>query len=124
MSFARDVERITARMKAKGNEVVQETTKELFTATVFDTPVDTGRLRGNWQCTINIPASGELDRFGGEGPKSEIYGTVTAPGLFYLTNNLPYAERIEYDGWSQQAPQGMVRINARRVHHVLRKHAR
>ena len=34
--------------------------------------------------------------------------------VFYLTNNLPYANKMEYGG-SAQAPQGMVRINIQRL---------
>jgi hypothetical protein len=35
-----------------------------------------------------------------------------AAGLvFYLTNNVPYAQRIE-DGWSRQAPNGLVALTA------------
>lgn len=29
---------------------------------------------------------------------------------FYISNAQPYAWRLEMDGWSQQAPNGMVRI--------------
>ena len=36
--------------------------------------------------------------------------------VVYLTNNLPYAARIEYDGWSHtKAPEGMVRKNVIRI---------
>ena len=34
-------------------------------------------------------------------------GTKTA----YIFNNTPYLERIEYQGWSKQAPNGFVRIS-------------
>lgn len=41
---------------------------------------------------------------------------------FTLTNNLPYAERLEY-GWSNQAPQGMVRVNVARFNTLLEEEA-
>lgn len=31
--------------------------------------------------------------------------------VVYLTNSLPYAQRLEH-GWSKQAPRGMVRLSA------------
>jgi len=125
MNFAADVSRIARRMGVRAEEVVAEVIKELYGSTVKDTPVDTSRLQGNWQLTMNVPAAGNLERFGADGPAGEIQGGVGAPGLYYLTNNLPYAERIEMDGWSHtKAPQGMVRINARRVHHILAQEAR
>lgn len=43
----------------------------------------------------------------------------------FFTNNLPYAERIEYDGWSRfKAPQGMVRKNVVRWDDIVAAKAR
>ena len=72
-------------------------------------PVDTGRFRNNWQFSIDAPATGK-----DPGGSNELTLVNTAnkmvPGnTFYMTNNLPYAERLEY-GWSGQAPQGVVRV--------------
>ena len=39
-----------------------------------------------------------------------------------LTNNLPYAQRLEY-GWSQQAPQGFVRVNVSRFQQLINEEA-
>ena len=48
---------------------------------------------------------------------------VKAGGVEYITNNLPYAERLEY-GYSQQAPAGMVRVTAARFRELLARAAR
>lgn len=73
-----------------------------------------GRFRGNWQLGINLIPSGETGRIDPNG--SETLGTITASipqspagTIAYLTNNAPYAQRIE-DGWSRQAPTGLVGI--------------
>ena len=128
MSFASDVRRISRKMQLHAEHVAAETIKELFIAVIRDTPVDTGRLRGNWQTTIRTPASGRLDRIqtGRSGEATQqVTATVTKPNVYLLTNNLPYAARIEYDGWSHtKAPQGMVRRNVRRIRTILRKHQR
>lgn len=122
MSFTAEVKLAAEKMKAKGEEVAKAVIIELYSSTVKSTPVDTGRLQGNWQVTLDVPADGQLARTGPGGALNDIIGTVSKPGLYYLTNNLPYGPRIEFDGWSKtKAPQGMVRINARRVQHVLRK---
>ena len=74
-----------------------------------------GTLRGNWQPSIGQPVTTEIDRIDKTGR------TVTADirregqrfnigDVFYMTNNLPYAARIEFDGWSTQASAGMMRI--------------
>jgi hypothetical protein len=40
----------------------------------------------------------------------------------FLSNSLPYAARIEFDGWSHtKAPQGMVRRNVARFNQLLRE---
>lgn len=85
---------------------------ELFRLVIMSTPVDTGRLRGNWQTTINAPAIAELDRLDPNGGIALAEVLANMGGLLdvvYFSNNLPYVERIEYDGWSAQAPEGMVR---------------
>lgn len=85
---------------------------ELFRLVIMSTPVDTGRLRGNWQTTINAPAVAELDRLDPNGGIALAEVLANMGGLLdvvYFSNNLPYAERIEYDGYSAQAPEGMVR---------------
>jgi len=37
--------------------------------------------------------------------------------IVYLANNLPYAQRLE-DGWSQQAPEGMVKLTVQRFQQI------
>lgn len=85
---------------------------ELFKLVIFATPIDTGRLRGNWQTTINSPATasiGRLDTSGAAAMAEAVANLGSLADVVWFTNNLPYAERIEYDGWSKQAPEGMVR---------------
>jgi hypothetical protein len=82
---------------------------------VNKTPVDTGRARGNWQTTLGTPATGEIEREDGSRAPSNVSYTeglptieqVPAFGVIWLSNNLPYIERLE-NGYSQQAPNGMV----------------
>jgi hypothetical protein len=79
---------------------------------VNKTPVDTGRARGNWQTTLGDPATGTLDTTDPGGNQTIARGsnTVTTSDPFsviWLSNNLPYIERLE-NGYSQQAPNGMV----------------
>lgn len=77
----------------------------------YDTPKDTGRLRNNWFPSVN---SGSNETT--ESTSDQVMERVKAVKFklgdtLYLTNNLPYAERIEFKGWSNKAPQGMVRKN-------------
>lgn len=79
------------------------------------TPVKDGTLRGNWQPSIGQPVTTEIARADKSG--AMVTTDIAREGqrlnigaIFYMTNNLPYAARIEFDAWSQQAPQGMMRI--------------
>jgi hypothetical protein len=122
MSFSDYVRRRTRQVEGQAEELARGTFIALMVAVVKDTPVDTGRLQGNWQCTLNDPAGGVVDRKGDDAPIGEIHATVKGPGVYWLSNNLPYAHRIEFDGWSHtKAPAGMLRINVRRFKSILRR---
>ena len=44
-------------------------------------------------------------------PGDPLFFQLTRAGqTIFITNSLPYAYRLEYDGWSRQAPAGMVRV--------------
>lgn len=106
----------------------------LFSAIIAGTPVDTGRARGNWQMTKGSGATGVVERNGGTEPvdspgalsdaASEAGSVRVEMGnTYHLSNNLPYISRLEYDGWSGQAPRGMVRINIARIEQIVKKSA-
>lgn len=128
MSFSSDVSRIAKKMGEDAETVASATFIELFSSVIKDTPVDSGRLRGEWQTTKNSPAQNEAGRTqtGSTGiATAEAIFTITKPDTYYLTNVMPYAERVEFDGWSHtKAPRGMVRINIKRLNQILRKEAR
>lgn len=79
----------------KADRVVVKSVIELQNRIKIRTPVDTGRLRANWQYSVDRIPTGVL-----------ALGSVlaAAPGAFsgsfgrvhYITNNLPYARRIEF----------------------------
>lgn len=90
-------------------KVVRGTLIGMGSKIIKRSPVDTGRFRNNWQFSIDAPATGK-DPSGSNQAELVNAATKMVPGnTFYMTNNLPYAERLEY-GWSNQAPQGMVRV--------------
>ena len=118
-----------------GNDVLDETAElhkavilELFTSVILDTPVLEGRLRGNWIISSDDPANGTLDVIDPSGERttkkvSDFLTVFNSKEDFnvFLTNNLPYAYRIEFDGWSHtKAPEGMVRKNMIRISNNLK----
>jgi hypothetical protein len=123
MSFSVDVAKWAKSAKADIEEVNKAIILELFTSVILDTPVLEGRLRGNWLITSNDPATGIVEVMDSDGTKTvrDVESFVRKmSGIknfsVYLTNNMPYAYRIEYDGWSHtKAPEGMVRKNFIRI---------
>lgn len=110
------------------DQTVRAVTFALFSEVIDRTPVDTGRLKGNWQVSQAVPASGTLtvtDKDGGT-TKTKMAGGIGGWGsVTFLANNLPYAERIEFDGWSHtKAPAGMVRVSFARVQRIVATEAR
>ena len=98
---------------------------ELLTRTVRKTPVDTGRAKGNWLVSFGVPDPmtdiTNLDKNGGatisEGANKLGTYPDTLP-VVYIQNNLPYANRLE-NGWSGQAPQGMLGLSVAEVQAML-----
>lgn len=91
-------------------------------------PVDTGRFRNNWQASVNSPAVGvstATDKTGNRAVQeaSGLINSFQMGSTFYLTNNLPYANRLEY-GWSDQAPSGMVRITVAEIEQRIKEAAK
>ncbi|KAF1045608.1 hypothetical protein [Xylophilus sp.] len=77
-----------------------------------------GRFRGNWQTSISAPVSGVVDRIDptGQAAVGEASANMGGAGtVTYLVNNLPYAQALEYDAHSSQAPAGMVRVAMARI---------
>lgn len=127
MSFASDVEAYAKKAGASLDETSRAIVLELFGSVIKDTPVDTGRAKGNWQTTIGAPATGTVDRLGESEAMADVSQQTSSFGagkVIYLSNNLPYIYRLEYDGWSQQAPGGMLRKNVARIQSIVAKAAR
>lgn len=110
-TIAKEVEKDMADI---GDKLYRAKVLKTFTGIVTKTPVDTGRARSNWFVTANVPYRGSV--VGTEG--QQINRTVDMGAVrsgkqefatFYLTNNLPYIERLEF-GYSNQAPSGMIRL--------------
>jgi len=86
---------------------------QVFNNIIIETPVDTGRARGNWQATLTTPASGEISKEAANANNTDITKDIQSwkiTDIAYLTNNLPYIEPLEL-GWSGQRPDGWVRAN-------------
>lgn len=108
---------IVARANGHVDNKIRAATSEVFSNIIQMTPVKTGRARGNWQCTIGSPFVGEDD----SGSVMKVQSVIPrrAGSVVYLTNNVPYIGKLEYDGHSRQAPAGMVRVSVALFEGVL-----
>jgi hypothetical protein len=133
--FEIDVRKAMRNIEDDVETFVRRVNTKLFTSIIKDTPVDTGRARGNWQTTETVAARNVIDRKG-KGPANAEALTVLNKGigLFWLSNNLPYISVLEFgqygtgpgatvrttrDGYSIQAPYGMVRKNVARLKNII-----
>ncbi|MFA7063571.1 MAG: hypothetical protein WC132_05480 [Methanomethylophilus sp.] len=127
MRFSATLGRFNRETKDRLDRIRRIVIIKLFSAVIKDTPVLTGRLRGNWQTTINSPATGVIgirDEAATIAEVQRMAAQSKGSDVVILRNNLPYAYRIEFDGWSRKAPQGMMRRNAIRFRRILNQAVR
>lgn len=80
--------------------------------TVVNTPVDTGRLKSNWQFSRGLPKKGERKGESDDGLAAVQELKASSDRLklneaFYIVNNLPYAVPIE-EGTDKIRPRRML----------------
>lgn len=72
-----------------------------------------GTARANWIPSIGAPVTSAIDSIADPTPKVTAIKQRIPGTIYYLTNNVPYIERLEYEAWSRQAPRGMMRVSIR-----------
>ncbi len=114
MSAARDFD-VNARRLTLGqvDKLGRMVALELLGRVIQETPVDTGRARGNWNVSVGRedPATNDERR----APQALQEGGAVIEGVklgtrgdqVYVTNGLPYIGPLN-NGHSQQAPRGYV----------------
>lgn len=85
-----------------------------------------GHFRGNWQYSYGSPIETETDRIDSAG-RATLAALKTGAmvskvaGVHWISNNLPYAERLE-NGWSGQAlPGGIVGLTEMEFPQIVRE---
>ena len=116
MSLASDLRRFAQKSNKKMETVIKSSLIRVGSSIVVKSPVDTGRFKNNWLCaygTVDTSVTQAVDASGAQaiGRLTQKAAGVSVGEAFYFTNSLPYAYRIEYEGWSQLAPAGMVRVS-------------
>lgn len=116
MTLASDLRRFAQKSNQKMETVIKSSLIRVGSSIVAKTPVRDGRLKNNWMSaygTIDTTVTQSVDPSGSQADsrlRVAVSG-VKVGEVFYFTNSLPYAYRIEYEGWSENAKFGMVRVS-------------
>lgn len=142
MTFTLDLKAFAEKTSAKTDAIIRKIVIDLGTSLVMKSPVGDGkywkhpppkgytggRFRANWQYGLGAPVLATSEKIDKEGAATinAIVGKVDneATGkVHYLTNSLPYADRLE-NGWSRQAPNGMVGLTVLEFQPIVEAAAR
>lgn len=114
--FAKRIE----KAKGKFELFVKKLAVDIDASLVLKSPVDTGRFRANWVVGNGSVNSMTKESFQAANNAPVINSLKVNGQTIYITNSLPYANRLEY-GYSKQAPAGMVRITLVEVQSMARR---
>ena len=123
-SFALDISKFVNKTHSNVDLVTRKIVFDVMRSVIKKSPVDTGRFKGNWQYGVGEMPTGQLDIYdeSGKGTQVHLMGKVpkeSAGKLHYIVNNLPYSIRLE-NGWSSQAPSGMVGLTISEYQGIVR----
>ena len=149
--MAYDFEAQCRKFAEKANMSVGKTIRGsaivLFKGIIKMSPVDTGRFRANWMVGMKVPSeetTESTDKTGGTTAMNmaQYINAQKDSYEFTMANNLPYAHLLEYggynpnlvgpqqntsktvNGYSRQAPNGMVRVSVAMFNSILEEQAR
>ena len=140
--FSLSMDNLLKQVNGNVENVVKKSVFDLTSAIIKGSPVDSGRFRGNYQVSFNKPIDSELDKLDKSGNEtiSKIGVEINSnkvPMVYWINNNLPYAEKLEYglypktsttgktiNGFSIQAPSGFVRLNILRFNQFFKQNTK
>ncbi len=127
--IAKQIHEFNIKAMAMSAAKIKKAFKGLASDIIYDTPADTGRLKNNWFPSINQGVTTTTKYTGAKGQAANARVDALKIKLgdtIYFTNNLDYAETIEFgmypnppkngtgktvNGYSTKSPSGMVRKN-------------
>jgi hypothetical protein len=125
-SFRLQLEAFGDKIGTEASKIVRKVAFDLLNGVILMTPVDTGRARGSWEVGIGSAPSGggeSLDKGGGATlarGNAVLAGYELGKGPVFIVSNLSYIQALE-DGWSDQAPYGMVTVTAQRFPYLVKE---
>lgn len=110
-------------------ETFRLSVNEAFVMTVDETPFRDGIARNSWHVNLGGSNHGEGARVGKESGQDSINAVYAESeklrlgDSILLYSNLPYIERLE-DGYSDQAPSGMVKLTVAAWPQIVARNSR
>jgi hypothetical protein len=153
VNFGKDLGKFQIDAINATEKTVKGSAIALWKSFIFDAPVKSGRFRGNWFASQTNPVTTTTtftDKSGTKTAARAATSVLTSSDWqnLWISNNLPYAQVIEYGGYpnppklgswnkseqryeintiggySDQAPSGVVRTNVIRFQGILAEEAR
>jgi hypothetical protein len=134
MSFSKDIAKFAEKAKIGYDQAVRGALLSVSRSVILMTPVDEGRARGNWFASLSSYPTTTSESTSEPFSQVDAITKKAAGSVFFLTNNLPYIGKLEYggypnpssgdktlNGFSKQAPGGMVRISIENFDKMLKK---
>jgi hypothetical protein len=141
MGFTDDINRFAKKAMTNSDQVVRLTVFKVAERLIEKTPVGDakywkspppkgyvgGHARANWTYSEGMRVIQEIEGVDADGAKTlqNIQASVprdAAKRVHYIQNSVPYIERLE-EGWSRQAPNGMVAITAAEFQGIVSEEA-
>lgn len=99
---------------------------EFYRQITLSTPVDTGRARWGWNCSIGRPdmtnpPEGKYTLDAGRAVETFSISAVNGKDTLYVANAVPYIGKLN-EGWSRQAPARFVELSFETAFNKLRKY--
>jgi hypothetical protein len=136
--MTRSIKHLAAYLRAADRRLIDGTKQgihDIAESVILRTPVDTGNLRANWNPSVDSPDTSvtpfNQDSGSGAYAPARSAGSDRAVNrvrrmmrqavgrVFHLTNNVHYANEIEFMSKSRQAPEGMVRLTGVLAQRIL-----
>lgn len=116
------LEKIAERVQIDMHTAARKIMLDIFNNVLNRSPVRSGRFRANWNASLGIPDRSTTDSTNqGRGyEQAKKAAALDLGAQVYFTNSLPYAVRLE-NGWSDQAPVGMVKVSVVEARRIIRE---
>lgn len=134
--FTADVTRFEHRVRGRLDDFVRRIALVMAENVIVGgefapgTPIDTGFARASWYLVLNAETAQRVNTAIGSNPRGSLDDIaldivrVRAGDLLIFANGAAYIRRLEFDGWSGQAPVGFVRITAAAGQNIVDRVAR